>query len=106
MSHKNIITSELFCEVLKSSIYKSIMDIVNSNRLIKDRLKALDSLGLETINKAVGSGGVGSLIFRKDGVYVQVSYGVTRYNYAELVKIGFIYTNKENPISKPYFISE
>lgn len=105
MSYKNIITEDLINEIKQSAIYNNVLNIIKENRLIKDRVKILNDLCLDIINKPVGSGGVGSIIFRKDGVYIQISYGVTRYNYADIVKIGFIRTNKDNPISKPYFIS-
>lgn len=68
--------------------YKIIVEVIEGNRLIADRIKALEEIGFNVINKAFGTGGVGMIRQRKDGIYLQISCGMTRHNYAYAVRIG------------------
>lgn len=67
---------------------KKIERIVKNNRLISDRVKALESLGFSVKELPMGSGGVLQRKYMANGeIRIQVGYGHSRYNYAATVVI-------------------
>ena len=71
-------------QVKKTHAYKTIMQIVENTRRVKERIEILsDRFHVE--NKAMGSGGVGQVKELKDHFRVQVSYGIGKWNYAYCV---------------------
>lgn len=65
---------------------KKIESIVRNNRLVKDRVKALESIGFTVMELPMGSGGVLQQKQMHNGEFrIQVGYGRTRHNYAATV---------------------
>ena len=63
-----------------------IKNVVESSRLVDDRVNKLTELGYDTQEFPMGSGGVLQIRGMRDGtVRVQVGYGRGRYNYAMCV---------------------
>ena len=67
---------------------KEIKSVINSNRLVIDRIEALNKEGYTVQRVPMGSGGVGQVKEMSDGTTrIQIGYGVTRHNYAYAVII-------------------
>lgn len=62
-----------------------IDNIISNNYRVSDRIISLKKKGYRIENMAMGSGGVGQIQFRRIGMCIQVSYGVSRHNYAFVV---------------------
>ena len=67
---------------------KEIKSVINSNRLVIDRIEVLAKLDYKVQHLPMGSGGVGQVKEMADGATrIQIGYGVTRHNYAYAVII-------------------
>jgi hypothetical protein len=55
---------------------------ISKFRLINDRIEYLQNKGIEVKNIAAGSGGVGTERTYKGRPCIQISYGVSKWNYA------------------------
>jgi len=66
----------------------NIRNITRRYRLISDRVAALNELGYNIKCAAMGSGGVGQVKETKKEIRVQISHGVSRWNYAYCVVFG------------------
>lgn len=67
---------------------RQILEGINANRLIQDRLQYCAARGFETDIVPMGCGGVGQWKQMRDGsVRVQISHGWGRYNYAHVAII-------------------
>lgn len=78
-------------EISAKDIAKDIAKIseaIRDNRLQRDRLAALRDHGYTIRNVAMGSGGVGQVRVTKDEIFVQVTCGIGRHNYADCVVLG------------------
>lgn len=65
---------------------EQIAKIVDSNRLLKDRILQLEKLGFFIERVRMGSGGVNRAKKMRDGTTrVQISCGYGKYNYAYAV---------------------
>lgn len=69
-------------------------EVIQKFYFIEDRIKESKYLlDLENIKNAyiaekpMGSGGVGSIRFLKDKVYIQIGYGQGRHNYATVIEV-------------------
>jgi len=87
------------------AVKNEVGNIIKNNRLIDDRINQLKELGINCINRAVGSGGVGTVRIQRNGVVtMQISYGKSNWNYAWLAEIGYFRKNENNPIQHTYFL--
>lgn len=59
-----------------------INNAINNIRLVKDRLIYLESNGVETAYIRAGSGGKGRTFTYKGKQVTQISYGISKWNYA------------------------
>lgn len=74
--------------IKKSAEYRKAMSIVRGTRLVKDRIAFLSPEFSHEV-RPMGSGGVGNIRILRDGtIYVQISAGKGRHNYATVVHIG------------------
>lgn len=78
--------------IKESREYKRIMKVVNSHRLVDDRVSALDKLGYCVNCLPMGTGGVGQVkvMTRLNEIRIQVGYSVGRHNYAMCVVLDII----------------
>ena len=77
-------------EAARSKAYDRVVTIVTHNRSIADRVAEIKAIGADTEIVVCGNGGVKQIVIKGNEVFVQISAGVGRYNYAETVKIGTI----------------
>jgi hypothetical protein len=61
---------------------EKIKKIISEERLIKNRVKRIEGLGVACEERPMGSGGVGQTKETKDEIRIQVGYGHGRHNYA------------------------
>jgi len=98
------ISAEVRNEILESSVLK-IANMAIGNRKVHDRFSALEAAGLHVEqDRRCGPGGVGSLHVIRGIVYVQISAGYGRWNYAPCARIGQV--RSAGIISKSYFLSD
>jgi hypothetical protein len=64
-----------------------IIEIVKNNRIVADRIKQLSDKGYQIVTRSMGTGGVLQEKRGRKCTYVQIGYGVGKYNYASAVKI-------------------
>lgn len=86
-------------EIKSSKSYKKVLNIIKSYHFVNDRIDQLEDE--EITEKAMGTGGVGQMKIIKDNVYIQIGYGHGKWNYAKVVKIGFI---KDSELWGKHFI--
>lgn len=65
----------------------AVTKAIRENRRIADRESDIWRAGIMVVEKACGSGGVGSILPRRDAIYIQIGYGHGRYNYAKVAVI-------------------
>jgi len=70
-------------KIMKNSTVLSINSTIARFRTVRERISELESKGFTVVYRAIGSGGVGQI----KGRYVQISYGVSKYNYAYCVEL-------------------
>ena len=77
-------------EAVRSKAYDRVVTIVTHNRSIADRVAEIKAIGADTETVVCDNGGVKQIFIKGNEVFVQISAGVGRHNYAEAVKIGTI----------------
>ena len=75
-------------KIRETEIYKFVNNVIKKHRLISERENELINAGFFIKTISAGSGGVGQILRRKDGVWVQIGYGKGQWNYANCVLIG------------------
>lgn len=94
----------LLTQAINSGVYKIIQDVIRENRLHKKRCEKLTALGFDVIPEVLcGTGGVGSVRIKGKSVYVQITCGHTKHNYATCVKIGEAVNYMSGTKFKPCF---
>ena len=93
--------------------YSEIKSVVESNRLVEDRVSKLTELGYNTEELPMGSGGVLQVKIMADGdVRIQIGYGKGKHNYAMCVVLDkplryevteLVVYRKSNTTRKVYF---
>ena len=86
-------------EIKSSKSYKNVLNIIKENHFVNDRINQLEDE--EITEKAIGTGGVGQMKIIKEYVYIQIGSGHGKWNYAKVVKIGFI---KDSELYGKHFI--
>jgi hypothetical protein len=91
-------------EIKNSSAYKAAVSATTVNFTHSRRRSLFKKIGLETVEIACGTGGIGSVKIRRNGaVLFQFTCGHGPYNYAECAVLG--HYREGNGISKGYFLS-
>lgn len=80
-------TKNIAEEFIQTLVYKNILKIISDNRLIKDRIKALEYSEWNVDIFPMGSGGVGQVKEMSETIRVQIGYGTGKHNYAYAVEI-------------------
>ena len=73
--------------------YKIICDVIDSTRLISDRIEKLEKLGYLVFKFPMGSGGVKQIKELENETRIQIGYGHGRYNYAYAVQLRHAFYN-------------
>ena len=73
---------------MKTLEIKKIEKVVKSNRLVSDRIKALEKLGFQVEELPMGPGGILQQKKMANGTTrIQIGYGHGRHNYAMAVTL-------------------
>ena len=67
--------------------YKIICEVVDSTRLISERVKKLENMGYLVFEFPMGSGGVKQKKELQNETRIQIGYGHGRHNYAYAVQL-------------------
>lgn len=91
-------------EVKQAPVYCFVSDVIKNVRSIEERKAILFKNLCESPElKPVGSGGVGRLLINQNKeVFMQISCGMGKWNYAYVVKIGHM--RPDNGVLKNKFI--
>ena len=73
--------------------YKRICDVIDSTRLISERIEKLEEMGYLVFEFPMGSGGVKQIKELENETRIQIGYGHGRYNYAYAVQLRHLFFN-------------
>ena len=91
-------------KIKESTAFRIASQIIEAERLISDRVKFMEVAGFDIeSNVACGSGGVGTVRIRRDGmVHLQISAGKSQWNYATVAILGHVRDKAANHLYRLY----